>query len=59
MVGAEGLNQGVGVKLYRVGAFVADGQEGVALPDVGEGGGHGWHSILVQTQFFLSLHSEI
>ena len=26
MVGAEGLNQGVGVKLYRVGAGIADRQ---------------------------------
>ena len=41
MVGAEGLNQGVGVKLYRVSALVADRREGVALVDVGEGGGHG------------------
>lgn len=45
VVGAEGGNQVIGVKLYRVSALVADRQEGVALVDVGEGDGHG--SILV------------
>jgi len=31
-----------------VGAFIADGQEGVALSDVGEGGGHGFTMVRFQ-----------
>lgn len=45
MVRAEGVDQVIDIKLGGVGAFIADGQEGVALVDVGEGDGHG--SILV------------
>jgi len=41
MVGTEGANQSIDIEFYGVGAHVADCQEGVALPDVGEGGGHG------------------
>ena len=40
VVGAEG-GQAIDIKLDGVGALVADGQEGVALSDMGEGGGHG------------------
>jgi hypothetical protein len=35
VVGAEGVDQPIDIKLDGVGAFIADGQEGVALPDVG------------------------
>ena len=40
MVGAESGNQGIGVKLYRVGADIADRQQFVPVFDVGEGCGH-------------------
>ena len=40
MVRAEGVDQVIDIKLGGVGAFIADGQEGVLGLDVGEGGGH-------------------
>ena len=42
MVGTEGANQSIDIEFYGVGAHVADCQEGVALLDVGEGGGHSY-----------------
>ena len=42
MVRAEGADKAIDIKLDGVGAFIANGQEGVALPDMGEGGGHGF-----------------
>jgi hypothetical protein len=42
MVRTEGADQSIDIEFDRVGALVADGQEGVALSDMGEGGGHGF-----------------
>ena len=41
MIRAEDANEAIDIKFDSVGALVADGQEGVSLLDVGEGGGHG------------------
>jgi hypothetical protein len=38
VAGTKGADQSNDIKFDRVGAFIANGQEGVALPDVGEGG---------------------
>ena len=40
MVRPQGANKPLDIKFDGVGASVADGQEGVALLDMGEGGGH-------------------
>ena len=40
MVAAETTDQSIDIKFDRVGAFIIDGQQSVALSDVGEGGSH-------------------
>ena len=46
MVGTKGADQAIDIKFDRVGAGIADGQAGVALLNVGEGGGHGGLQLL-------------
>jgi hypothetical protein len=41
MVRTEGVDQSIDIKFDGMGALIADGEEGVALLNVGEGGGHG------------------
>ena len=41
VVGTKGANEAIDIEFDGVGAYVADGQEGVSVPDVGESGGHG------------------
>jgi hypothetical protein len=42
MIRPQGADQPIDIKFDDVGALVADGQEGVSLLYVGEGGGHGF-----------------
>ena len=41
MINAKGSDQSIDIEFDGVGAFVADREEGVALLNVGESGGHG------------------